>query len=318
MRVPDRRRSAGPLVALAALTVLGAACGTSTGGPTSAASPSSSGAGGPARLGDAAAVAAATPDQAAIALLPASIKASRTIQAAVIPDIPPMMFTDSSNQLVGVEHDLLAAAARVLQVHIVFNPVQLDEMVPGITSGRYQVGAGSITDIKKRETKVDIIDYAEYGQGLAVAAGNPKQVSFDNLCGRPVAGTEGSLQLIAILPALSKTCVASGHKPIAIKSFPTITSQFLALSSGRVDASMLNFATVAYYVKQAHGQLSVAASSYQVDPKGVLVSKTSGLTPALQAALEVLDADGTIQKIFSYWGLQGVTLSRVALNAATH
>lgn len=320
MEAPPLLRRSVPLAAVAALLLFAAGCAASGGNNPAAAASSTPATSTPAtaanKLADTAAIAAVTPDASAIALLPASIRTAGTIHAAILLDMPPMTFTDSNGQLVGAEHDLLVAAARALGLHITFAPVQLDEMVPGITSGRYQLAAGSITDIKQREAKVNIIDYADYGQGLAVPAGNPKHLTFYNMCGLPVAGTEGSYQLITILPALSKQCVSQGKPPIVVKAFSTVTSQFLALASGRVDASLLNFATIAYYVKLSHGQLSVASSSYELAPKGVLVSKPSGLTPALQAALETLDANGTLGKILDYWSLPGVALKQVTLDAA--
>lgn len=305
-------------VAAIAVALAGCSSRGGAGGATGGTSPRSTAGATPAASAPDAIVNTVTPDQAAIALLPPDVKSSSAIDAGVIPDIPPLMFVASNNQLTGVEHDLLTALGKALGKPVNFHQVKLDALIPGITSGRYLLGAGSITDIKAREEKVDIVDYAHYGQGLATAPQNPANLSFDSLCGHAVGATRGSVQLITYLPALSKTCVSQGRPKIDIRPYPDLSSQFLAVSSKRVDGALLNYATVAYYVKESHGTLAVADKGYKVDPKGVLVSKSAHLSQAVVKALQDLTDKGVVNEIFDQWGLKGVTLSTIQLNGATH
>jgi polar amino acid transport system substrate-binding protein len=59
----------------------------------------------------------------------------------------------------------------------------------------------------------------------------------------------------------------------------------------------------AYAVEQSNGQFKLTGKQYGTALYGIAMPKNSGLAKPVQGALKVLMADGTYDRIFSYWGL---------------
>ena len=82
-----------------------------------------------------------------------------------------------------------------------------------------------------------MIDYFKTGSSIAVAKGNPDGYAVDNLCGKEVVVTKGSIQATKRLPELSKSqCEDQGKPAIQGIILPSIQDAMTQLASGRVKA----------------------------------------------------------------------------------
>ncbi|MFD5407583.1 ABC transporter substrate-binding protein [Streptomyces griseorubiginosus] len=294
-----------PLVLLGSATLLLAGCADPS-QPADASSSPSSGTSAAAPIAKNAALAAK---------VPAELKASG-IKIASDVSYPPMDFFASDNKtVVGAEADLDKALGTVLGVKVTIVNVPFDSILPGLQSGKYQLGVSSFTDTAEREKVVDFVTYFDAGTSLLVPAGNPKALKpgGDSLCGRTVAVAKGSTQALEDVPARAKTC----KTPIKVSTFPDGTGVNLAVTSGRADAALADSPVAAYAAKQSGGKLEVAGDSYGNAPFGIAVPKNSELTALLKSALEDLKASGGYEQVLAKWGLESGALDKFEINAAS-
>lgn len=268
---------------------------------------------GPQPTGTASAI---TVDQASADLLPPLIVEAGVLNVAVNAHHTPMAFVaEDGHTITGLEAEITEAVATALGLEVEMTEAKLDAALAGIQAGRYDLAVGSITDTVEREAVVDMIDYAEYGQAIGTQAGSADGVDFDTACGLSVGSTNGSIQATKFLPDMSAACEAAASAPIDIQTYPDASASFLALTSGRIDAIMLNEPAVRYQVAQSDGLLELAAAGYSNDFKGFVAAKGTGLSEAVLSAVQYLADSGALQEVFERWGLPELE-STPALNGA--
>src|SRR5437868_10145244 len=151
------------------------ACGS---GKDTAASPSAAA---PAPAGTAPAPA----ENKLAAMVPDAIKADGKLMVGVDASYPPNESVDpSTQQIVGWDPDLIAAVATKLGLTAQLENAGFDTIIPGLQSGKYEIGASSFTDNKEREAVVDFVTYYSAGTAWATQTGNPKGVNVDDPCGK--------------------------------------------------------------------------------------------------------------------------------------
>jgi polar amino acid transport system substrate-binding protein len=301
-----RLRLGASLIAALALAATGG-CALSDSSSTGAAAPTA---------GTSAAPAAARVPEIA-AMLPKKYQDSGQITAAATTGLPPMMYIDQDGHtIVGVEADLLRKVGDVLGVRMVMEDSKTEAFMAGISSGRFDLAAGSITYTPERAAQADFVVYAQYGQALAKAAGNNDDITFANACGKAVAVLNGSIQQTKFLPELDRACTSAGRPAIEQTTFPDPNAMFLAATSGRVDAVFLNEPAIKYQIALSGGKLVLADSGYSSDPKGLVVGKNTGLQDAVLAAVRHLAETGDLKADFDEGGIGDVLTGTPALNAA--
>lgn len=256
-------------------------------------------------------IAAAPLDATAAALVPADVKAKGTFQVATDPTYPPYELYGSDNKtVVGFDADLAMAIGQTLGLTTTMVPATFDTILPGISSGKYDVGMSAFSVTPERQANADFVAYQINGSGLAVPPKNPKNLSMDpmTLCGTKIAGQKGAVQSIVTLPAFSKLCTDAGKKGINIQLFPSQSEANLALVSGRVDGVMADSISMAYQGKLAGGTFELASGKdYEPTPTGVALPKGSPLTAAVSAAMKSLIGTPTYSAIFAKWGMPNDT-----------
>jgi polar amino acid transport system substrate-binding protein len=306
-------------VAVPALTAaLGlAACGSSSSSST-AGSSSSSGSGSSSASAGPAPSSKADPTVAK--LVPAALKSKGTLTVAADASYAPNEFIGSDGHTVtGMDADLSAALAATMGLKAKVVNATFDTIIPGLSSGKFDLGASSFTDNKTREKTVDFVDYFQAGTSFFTkASGGAAVTGLSSLCGMTVSVESGTTEETDA-KAQSPKCTKAGKKPIAVLVFPAQSAANLALSSGRAQVAMADSPVAAYQVKQSQGTFKLVGPTYGTAPYGLAVPKTSGLAKPLLAALQVLMKNGTYKTILAKWGIQSGALpaSQVKLNGAT-
>jgi polar amino acid transport system substrate-binding protein len=192
-----------------------------------------------------------------------------------------------------------------------------DSIIPGLASGKYDLGMSSFTDTKEREKTVDFVTYFSAGTSFYVKAqGGPNVTSLADLCGHKVAVEKGTTQQTDV-QAQAKKCTAAGKPAPQLTVFPDQNGANLALSSGRADVGMADSPVAAYQVKKSNGQFKLSGQPYGTAPYGIAIPKNSGMDKAVLAAVKAIIADGKYQAILKQWGIQSGALSNPGINQAT-
>jgi polar amino acid transport system substrate-binding protein len=218
--------------------------------------------------------------------------------------------------VVGWDADLAKALGQVLGLKVSMINATFDTIIPGLASGKYDLGISSFTDTKEREKTVDFVTYFVAGTSFYVKfSGGPDIKSLADLCGRTVAAEKGTTQH-ADAQAQAAKCKSAGKPSVTVQVYNDQNAVNLALSSGRAQVAMADSPVAAYQVKQSNGTFKVTGSPYGTAPYGIAIPKNSGMANPVLAAVKQLMADGTYTKLLDKWGVQGGAISNPAINAA--
>ncbi len=306
MSSPHRRLAAAAV--LCSVAIVG--CGSSSKKSSSSSSSSQSTSSTPA--------VAASP--AVKALVPASIKSKGTLTVAADASYAPNEFIGpDGHTVVGMDADLSEDLAAVMGLKASVVNATFDTIIPGLSSGKYDMGASSFTDTKAREKVVNFVDYFVAGTSFFTkSSGGTSVTGLSGLCGKTVSVESGTTEETDAQGQSTK-CKAAGKPAVSVLVFPTQTAANLALSSGRAELSMADSPVAAYQVKQSNGQFKLVGPTYGTAPYGLAIPKSSGLAPAVLAALKVVMKNGTYASILSKWGIESgaIPASEVKINGAT-
>lgn len=246
-------------------------------------------------------------DQAARALLPADIRDKGTLVIASDPSYAPFEFLGPDGKtMTGFDIALTDKLAEVLGVKAEHVAATFDVIIPGLSSGKYDVGMSAFSITPERQKTVDFVPYMQGGTALGVVKGNPLHLKLQDgsLCGHAIAVQTGTVQAQVQAPLFSKECTDAGKKAIDIKVFPTQSDANLALTSGRVDALISTGTTLGYQGKQAGDKFEVVPGApYNPKPVGIAVKKGSPVTAALMAAMKDLMNTPEYQQTFAQWDI---------------
>jgi polar amino acid transport system substrate-binding protein len=289
------------LVSLVALVAAGCGGGNEKSSTTTAATTTS---------------AAAGADPTVAALVPSKYK-SKTLKVAADATYAPNEFIASDGHtVVGMDPDLAKALARVMGIKVAVVNASFDAIIPGLASGKYDLGMSSFTDTKEREKTVDFVTYFQAGTSFYVKAqGGPTINSLADLCGHSVGVERGTTQADDATAQSSK-CKSAGKPGVKVSVYPDQNAANLSISSGRAQVGMADSPVAAYIVKQSKGQFKLTGASYNTAPYGIAIPKGTGLDKPILSALKVLMSDGKYTAILTKWGVQKGAITNPKINGA--
>lgn len=289
----------GGLALVVLVAVLAAGCG---GGGTSSTTP---------------ATRSTAVNQAIAAEVPAAIKSKGTLTVAADATYAPNEFIGADGKTVeGMSPDLGHALGRVMGLKFDFVNASFDSIIPGLSSGKYDIGFSSFTDTKEREKVVDFVTYFSAGTSFYVnASGGPTINSLADLCGHSVGVERGTIQADDAT-AQSKKCTAEGKPGVTVKVYPDQNAANLAISSGRQEVGMADSPVAAYIVKQSNGQFKLTGTPYNTAPYGIAIPKGNGMAKPILDALKELMSNGTYRAILTKWGVQEGAITNPVINGA--
>lgn len=236
------------------------------------------------------------------AKLPDSIRSSGKLNIGTDASYAPNQFTEG-NKIVGSEVDLFNAVAKKLGVTAEWENAKFGTIIPGVTSGKYDLGVSSFTINDERRQQVLMVSYFNAGTQWATQAGNPTRIDPNNPCGRTVAVQADTVQDQDDLPARQKKC---GDNPMKIQKYAGQDTATAAVVTGKADAMLADSPVTAYAVSQSGGKLELLGDVYDAAPYGVVVAKDNQqLAEVVAEALTEMKADGSYLATLKAWGTEG-------------
>jgi polar amino acid transport system substrate-binding protein len=257
-------------------------------------------------------------DEAAVALLPQSYKDKGELTVAMDLSSPPTTFLAEDNVTpIGVNPDIARLVAKKLGLKLKFANTAFDTIIPGIDGGRYDFTVTTMSATPERLKVLDMIDYLKGGSAVAVAAGNPLNLTNDTLCGKNIAVTKGSTQQLKHLPNVSEwTCTSQGKPAINGVTLPNVQEALTQLHSKRVDGVFSDAGALAWAQIQQPNLFAVLEPRMDTRTNtnvAVGLKKGSPLTPALQKALQSVLETPEYKKSLDYWGLGESALTQATI-----
>jgi polar amino acid transport system substrate-binding protein len=242
---------------------------------------------------------------------------SKTLKVAADATYAPNEFIGSNGHtVVGMDPDLAKALAGVMGVNVSVVNATFNTIIPGLSSGKYDLGMSSFTDTKARQKVVDFVTYFSAGTAFYVKAqGGPSISTLADLCGHSVAVESGTTQQMDATAQNGK-CKSAGKAGVKVNVFPDQNAANLAISSGRAQVGMADSPVAAYIVEKSNGQFKLTGKVYGTAPYGISIPKGSGLDKPILAALKVLMKDGKYKAILTKWGIQEGAIANPKINGA--
>lgn len=245
------------------------------------------------------------PVDSVASLVPAEFK-GKTIQNGVYNDFAPQDF-EENGQLVGIQPDIVLALGEVMGVKV--NNVSVgtfDSLIPGLSSGRYDISSADFGVTKARLGQVDFV--SEFAVGTSFATKNGSGITIDgasDLCGHTVGVLSGSYFIDQVNKA-SADCAKAGKAAVTLQTYPDDGARLLAVTNGRSEVTATTTDAMAYAIKSQSLPLTLQKFVYQPLELGIALKKGSSLGPAMQAAMKEIVSDGTYAKILAKWGVSDI------------
>jgi len=296
----------GGLLLVALVVPLAAGCGSSkksSASETTTTTPTTTGAAGVGK------------DSTVAAEVPSKIKSKGTVTVATDATYAPNEFVGSNGKtLMGWDVALGQAIGKVMGVNWKFVNATFDTIIPGLQSGKYDVGMSSFSVTPERLKVVDFVSYFTAGTSFYVKAqGGPTINSLADLCGHSVGVERGTTQADDAT-AQSAKCKSAGKSGVSVHVYPDQNAANLAIQSGRQQVGMADSPVAAYIVKQSNGTFKLTGKPYNTAPYGIALPKGNGMAKPTRDALKVLMDNGTYKQLLKTWGVQQGAITTPEIN----
>ncbi|MBD8606819.1 transporter substrate-binding domain-containing protein [Aeromicrobium sp. CFBP 8757] len=311
LRSSSARKAIVSLATAAVMTAVLGACGS--GSDSDGGSASSGGSG--SDQGVTVAGVSITKDDELAAMVPKDVADKGELTAIVYDNAPADTFVDEDGKITGWGPEFGEAVSALLG--LTWAPEAsgaFDTFIPSIQNGRYITGPwASLTVLPERLKVVDIVAVHENSTGVMTNEDSDLTISTpEDLCGLNVAALAGS-SFISQLEEVSTTCTDAGKKAPTVKAYPQQAAAQLAVKNGRADAFATAKGQLAWLLRETKG-FKLQPLDYQPALEGIGVSKTSGMTEPIAAAMDKLMEDGTYETILKKWDVDFGLLDKSQIN----
>jgi polar amino acid transport system substrate-binding protein len=260
----------------------------------------------------------ATPavDEALAAKVPDAIKSDGKVLIGTDASYAPNEFLDTDGKtVIGFDVDLFNAVAAKLGLKTEWQSATFDAIIPGVQSGKYEMGISSFTINDERKQQVNMVSYFSAGTQWGTKKGNPSGVQPDDACGKKVAVQTNTVQDTEDLPKRQEACKSAGKPEITVERYQRQDQATAAVVSGKDDAMLADSPVTAYAVEQTKGQLELLGDIYDAAPYGYVVKKDQAeFAQAIADAVSALISDGTYKTVLEKWGVEAGAIDTAAVN----
>lgn len=202
-------------------------------------------------------------------------------------EFPPYEYYEGE-KVVGIDAEVAEKIAEKLGLELEIADVSFDSIIPGVQSGKYDMGMAGMTVTDERKRSVNFSDsYATGIQSVIVKEDSPIK-SIDDLDGKK----------IGVQTATTGDIYASDdYGEDNVKRFENGAAAVAALTANKVDCVIIDNEPAKAYVEANKG-LKILDTEYAVEDYAICFSKDSEeLQKKVNDALNELKKDGSIQKI---------------------
>ncbi|HAN20259.1 MAG: ABC transporter substrate-binding protein [Clostridiales bacterium GWF2_36_10] len=219
--------------------------------------------------------------------VPTTIKDAGKIIMATSADFPPYEYKEGE-VFVGIDVEIMQAVADLWEVELEITDMKFDSIITSVQTGKADVGMAGMTITEERLENVNFtFTYANATQVIIVKE-DSDITDVVSLAGKKVGvqlGTTGDIY-------------ASGDESIAsVSQYNTGLEAVLALTQDKIDAVIIDNEPAKVFVEKNEG-LKIIDEKYTEEQYAIAIAKDNAeLVDAINAALTLLDENGTLQAI---------------------
>lgn len=247
-------------------------------------------------------------------ILTLTLAASSLANAADLPDMggqvisivredtyPPLQFKDGEGNSVGWEYDAVAQIAERLNLTVTYDTASWDAMIPGINAGEWDMAMNGITIRDDRKEQVDFSEPYLTSQMLMLVRADEDR--FED-----AAGFAGDSELLAAAQPGTTPFYVTVYDVLdgdeanpRIKLFETFGAGLQALKAGDVDLVLTDSTAGNGLVAQSPDVLKIIGEPLGSEDFGFIFPQGSTLVAPINAALEAMREDGTLEALNQKW-----------------
>ena len=201
---------------------------------------------------------------------------------------PPYEMTTDAGTIEGIDVDTAQAIAEKLGLELQIDDMDFDAALLSVQQGKADIAMAGITVTDERMAVMSFSDsYATGIQSVIVPEGSDI-ASVDDLAGKKIGTQRGTTGYLYCSDDFGED---------AVVAYDSGLTAVQALNNGQVDAVVIDNEPAKAYVESNPG-LKILDTSYAEEDYAIGMNKSNtALLEAVNAALEELKADGTLQSI---------------------
>ena len=211
-------------------------------------------------------------------------------------NFPPMGFRNEKNELVGFDISMAQEATRRMGIEAEFKPIDWSAKEAELNGKRVDMLWNGLTITEERKKNIAFTSpYMENHQIIVVPRSSTIKTKAE-LATRVIGIQDGS----SAIDAVQRDPIAASFKEL--KKFGDNVTALMDLSTGRLDAVVLDEVVGRYYTAKRPDDYAVLEDNFGTEEYGVGLRKDdSELLVGLQKALDEMKADGSAARISTEW-----------------
>lgn len=206
---------------------------------------------------------------------------------------PPFEYLGDDNLPAGVDVDIANEIAKELGVELKVVDMDFDGIIGALMAGKGNIAVAGMTVTEERLKSVDFsTKYITSAQYMIVQKGNTEIAALEDLSGKIIGVQEGTTGDLYASDEWDDS-ITVGAK--SVERFKTAIEAANALANGKVDVVIVDEMPAKSIVAQNADALEVVDNALTAEDYAIAINKGSDLTEFVNAKLEEMLADGTIE-----------------------
>ena len=235
---------------------------------------------------------------AALLLATGAAHAEQPLRVVTEGTFPPYSMVKADGGLTGFDVDIANALCAQMRRKCVIVSNEFDGIIPGLIAKKFDLAVASMAITAERQKAVAFSDKYQGGYSTFVGRSGPQpDGSPASMKGRRIGVQQGTIQA-------NYARAVYAPAGATLKSYSTVENAFLDVTSGRIDALMVEVGSAYELQKSPKGKQVQLFGPRMNDPKyfgtgsGIAMRKQdTQLLADVNAALKVLLADGSYRRI---------------------
>lgn len=207
-------------------------------------------------------------------------------------EFPPYEYYEGE-KVVGIDAEVAALIAEKLGLELEIKDVDFDSIIPGVQTGKYDMGMAGMTVTPDREKKVNFSTSYATGIQVVIVKENSPITKIEDLNGKKIGTQQGTTGYIYA----SDTPENGGFGEENVVGYQNGALAVEALKGDKVDCVIIDNEPAKAYVSANPG-LKILDTKYTEEDYAICFAKdNSELQEKANKALEELIADGSLKKV---------------------
>lgn len=224
----------------------------------------------------------------------ADIKARGTLICATLTSSEPLGFADpQSREIVGFDVDMCSAIARQLGVRMQHQGVSVQDRIPELMQGRFDLVVAALGYTRERAQQIDFTASHYQNPIRLIVNSDAGFDKIEDLADKHISANKNSTPEAAVRRVLPKATIITA---------PDVREAFLALAQGKVQGLALSQPSGIRFANDSEGKYKFVDGALAWEPTAMGVKKGEpALLAAVNDALDKLEKSGETDALWTKW-----------------